>query len=410
MRVGAADDLELVSWLCERIWVLQGNFTPEDGYAAARISIAEMLKTGTTCFLESMFANRYGFDGLARAVEESGIRGCLGKIVMDIGQYAKDPAWAMHPGLIEDRETSLLGCVDMHEKWDGKADGRIKVWFGARTPGGYADSFSFKQYMLTSSSVSTDLYKEMTSISKEKNIPITMHCAEVKADRDFFASLNPPTTPMGYCSDVGLLGPSTVLVHMVHLDDSDIKALAKTGTHVAHCPTSNAKLASGVARVPDLLKAGVNVGLGTDGAPCNNTNDLLQEMKLAGIIHKAVSFDPTLVTAEQVLECATINGAKALGLDKDIGSLEVGKKADFIALDMRKVNLQPYYSPVSAVVYSATGGDVTLTVVNGKIVVEHGKLVTMDEEEVWQEAEKRGHEIVKRAGLTEKVKGSWPLV
>ena len=133
---GAADDLELVSWLCERIWVLQGNFTAEDGYAAARISIAEMLRTGTTCFLESMFADRYGFDGLAKAVEESGIRGCLGKIVMDIGTYAKDDKWAMHPGLVENREMSLLGALSMHEKWDGKADGRIRVWFGARTPGG----------------------------------------------------------------------------------------------------------------------------------------------------------------------------------------------------------------------------------------------------------------------------------
>lgn len=115
---------------------MQGNFTPDDGYAAARVSIAEMLKSGTTCFLESMFADRYGFDGLCRAVEESGIRGCLGKIVMDIGTYAKDPKWAMHPGLVEDRETSLLGTLKMWEKWDGKADGRIKVWFGARTPGG----------------------------------------------------------------------------------------------------------------------------------------------------------------------------------------------------------------------------------------------------------------------------------
>ena len=133
---GTADDLELVSWLCERIWPLQGNFTPEDGYAAARLSIAEMLKSGTTCFLESMFADRYGFDGLCKAVEESGIRGCLGKIVMDVGTYASDPKWAMHPGLVEDRETSLLGALDMHKKWNGKANDRIRVWFGARTPGG----------------------------------------------------------------------------------------------------------------------------------------------------------------------------------------------------------------------------------------------------------------------------------
>lgn len=214
---------------------------------------------------------------------------------------------------------------------------------------------------------------------------------------------------MSYCSSVGLLGPSTVLVHMVHLDDSDIVTLSETGTHVAHCPTSNAKLASGIARVPDMLNSGVNVGLGTDGAPCNNTNDLLQEMKLAGIIHKAQSMDPTIISAETVLEMATINGAKALGLDTSIGSLEVGKKADFIAIDMRKVHLQPYFSPVSAVVYSATGRDVELVVIDGFEVVKGGALQTMDEEQVWQEANKRSREISERAGLATRVKGHWPL-
>lgn len=247
----------------------------------------------------------------------------------------------------------------------------------------------------------------MTAIAKEKNIPITMHCAEVKADREFFESQN--HTPMSYCSSVGLLGPSTVLVHMVHLDDSDVAKLAETGTHVAHCPTSNAKLASGICRLPSLLNAGVNVGLGTDGAPCNNTNDLLQEMKLAAIIHKAASYNPTIVSAEQVLEMATINGAKALGLQDQIGSLDVGKKADFVVVDMRRVHLQPYFSPVSAVVYSVTGRDVECVVVDGKVVVQGGKLMTMDEEEVWREAERRSKEIVERAGLTEKVKGQWPL-
>jgi cytosine/adenosine deaminase-related metal-dependent hydrolase len=247
----------------------------------------------------------------------------------------------------------------------------------------------------------------MTALSKEKNIPITMHCAEVKADREFFASQD--HTPMSYCASVGLLGPSTVLVHMVHLDDSDIAKLAETGTHVAHCPTSNAKLASGICRLPELLSSGVNVGLGTDGAPCNNTNDLLQEMKLAAIIHKAKSYDPTMINAEQVLEMATVNGAKALGLQDSIGSLEVGKKADFVAIDMRRVHLQPYFSPVSAVVYSVTGKDVDMVVVDGKEVVVGGKLMTMDEEEVWKEAEKRAHEIVERAGLTQKVQGRWPL-
>ncbi|KAF1988568.1 atrazine chlorohydrolase/guanine deaminase [Aulographum hederae CBS 113979] len=388
---GAADDLSLISWLCSRIWVLQGHFTPEDGYAAARLSIAEMLLSGTTCFLESMFADRYGFDGLARAVEESGVRGCLGKIVMDKGKYASGEGWEMHEGLVEN-EKSLDGAVEMWEKWNGGAEGRIKVWFGARTPGG----------------VSEELYRKMSSISKEKGIPITMHCAEVSADRDFFASQS--HTPMSYCDSVGLLGPSTVLVHMVHLDDSDIATLAKTNTHIAHCPTSNAKLASGICRVPDLQKAGVNIGLGTDGAPCNNTCDLLQEMKLAAIIHKAVNFNPTSVPAEDVLEMATINGAKALGLQDSIGSLEVGKKADFVAIDTRRVRMQPWFSPVSAVVYAATGADVDMVVVDGKVLVENGKLTTMDENEVMEEAKRRSKEVVERSGLTQAVQGKWPLL
>ncbi|KAK5138236.1 hypothetical protein LTR08_003297 [Meristemomyces frigidus] len=389
---GTADDLELVSWLCERIWPLQGNFTAEDGYAAARLSIAEMLLSGTTCFLESMFADRYGFEGLCRAVDESGARGCLGKIVMDGGTYGGDEKWAMHSGLIEDRETSLMGAVRMHEKWDGKADGRIKVWFGARTPGGVSES----------------LYKEMAHLSRTKNIPITMHCAEAPADTVFFASKD--HTAMSYCSSVNLLGPQTVLVHMVHLTAPDISALAETGTHVVHCPTSNSKLASGISPTPALLAAGVNVSLGTDGAPCNNTCDLLQEMKLAGILHKVSTMDPTSVPAEMVLELATINGAKALGLEGSIGSLEVGKKADFAVIDMRAVHLQPWHSAVSAVVYTATGRDVEMVIVDGKEVVKGGKLVTMDEEAVWKEAARRSKEVVERAGLTGKVGARWPVV
>lgn len=247
----------------------------------------------------------------------------------------------------------------------------------------------------------------MTSISRQKGIPITMHCAEVAADRAFFASQS--HTPMSYCQSVGLLGPSTVLVHMVHLEDSDIDLLAQTKTHVVHCPTSNAKLASGICRVPDLLKARVNVGIGTDGAPCNNTCDLLQEMKLAAVIHKAKSGDPTVVPAEAVLEMATINGAKALGLEQSIGSLEVGKKADFVVIDMRKVHLQPFFSPVSAIVYTATGRDVEMVVVDGKVVVADGSLTTMDEEEIWKDAQARAKDIVERAGLCEKVKPKWPV-
>ena len=262
--------------------------------------------------------------------------------------------------------------------------------------------------MLTDESVTEELYLEMSAISKAKGIPITMHCAEVKADRAFHESVS--HTPTSYCEDVGLLGPQTVLVHMVHLDDSDIKKLAETGTHVAHCPTSNCKLASGICRVRDMQKAGVNIGLGTDGAPCNNSNDMFQEMKLASILHKAVSFDPKAVPAEDVLEMATINGARALGLESSIGSLEIGKKADFVAINTESVRMKPWYSPVSAVVYSATGSDVDTVVVDGQIIVQHGTLLTMNEDEICKRADQLGHEVVKRAGKTEDVWGKWPLV
>ena len=257
------------------------------------------------------------------------------------------------------------------------------------------------------SSVSDALYKEMTAISREKGIPVTMHCAEVKADRDFFASV--AHTPMSYCDTVGLLSPSTVLVHMVHLDDSDIQRLGASGTHVAHCPTSNAKLASGICRVPDLQQAGVNIGLGTDGAPCNNTCDLLQEMKLAAIIHKSLSYDPTAVPAESVLEMATLNGAKALGLADRIGSLEVGKQADFVAIDARGIHSQPWFNAASAVVYTATGRDVDVVVVAGKMLVERGELLTMDEKTIVDEAKQHSREVVERAGLTAQMKGRWPV-
>lgn len=256
--------------------------------------------------------------------------------------------------------------------------------------------------------VSDDTYKEMSAVSREKSIPITMHCAEVKADRQFHESTG--HTPTSYCEEMGMLGPQTVLIHMVHLDDTDIQKLAETGTHVAHCPTSNCKLASGFCKVPALQKAGVNVGLGTDGAPCNNTHDMFQEMKLAGILHKVVNADAKAVPAETVLEMATINGANALGLDHSIGSLEVGKKADFVAVDTRTVKMKPCFSPVATIVYSTTGSDVDMVVVDGKVLVEGGRVLTMDEEAIWKEGELRAHQVAERAGKVKDIQSLWPLV
>src|SRR5437660_4860998 len=313
---GCADDMALIQWLCERVWVLQGNFTTDDGYVSARLCIAEMLKSGTTTFLESMLAHRYGFDGIARAVDESGIRACLAGIVMDIGTYATQ-ANAMHPGLIESRETSLFGVLDMHSKWEGAANERIHVWFGPRTPGG----------------VTSELYREVSDYAHQRDMGITMHLAEVEADK-IYLNEKFGLSPVYYAESVGLLGPRTVLVHMVWLNQNDIAKLADIGTHVSHNPSSNSKLASGVCKVPQMLASGVNVALGCDGGPSNNDYDMIREMKLAAIIHKAVTHDPLIVPAENVLEMATINGARAHGLEHEIGSLVVSKKEFIVVIDL----------------------------------------------------------------------------
>jgi cytosine/adenosine deaminase-related metal-dependent hydrolase len=337
-----------------------------------------------------MLAHRYGFDGIARAVGESGIRACLAGIVMDVGTYATQQN-SMHPGMIESRETSLLGVLAMHEKWQGAFDDRLHVWFGPRTPGG----------------VTSDLYREMSEFARQRDMGITMHLAEVEADKIFLREKY-GLSPVYYAESVGLLGPKTVLVHMVWLTQDDIEKLAATRTSVSHNPSSNSKLASGVCKVPQMLASGVNVALGCDGGPSNNDYDMIREMKLAAIIHKAVSNDPLIVPAESVLEMATINGARALGLEHEIGSLEVGKKADLVVLDFNRLHTTPSLNHVSSLVYAATGGEVDTVLVDGRVVVRQGQLLTMDEDEVMRQAHEHATQVYARAGIENKSR--WPLL
>lgn len=386
---GCADDRALVEWLCDRVWVLQGHFSEDDGRVSAQLCIAEMLRSGTTTFLESMLAHRYGFDGIAEVVRDSGARGTLAKIVMDTPRYA-DAALPMHPGMIEDRETGLGGTLEMHRRWHGAADGRIRVWFGPRTPG----------------AATPELYREIARLAAERGLGITMHLAEVRQDREFLQRTY-GRLPVEFAEDVGFVGPHVVLVHMIWIGDGEIRTLARTGTHVSHNPSSNTKLASGICPVPALLRAGVNVALGCDGGPSNNAYDLVREMKLAACLHKGVSGDPLVVPAETALEMATLGGARAMGLAEEIGSLEQGKKADVTIFDMRRLHLTPSPNPVSTLVYAAGGADVSDVMVNGRWVVRGGTLLTMDEEAIIRGA--RGHAIalIERAGVD--VAPRWPV-
>ncbi|MCS6908664.1 MAG: amidohydrolase [Anaerolineales bacterium] len=387
---GCADDLGLLDWLGKRVWVLQGNYTAEDGRASAALCILEMIKSGTTAFIEVNLAERYGFDGVAEVVIQSGIRGAIGKIVMDMPSYAKQQG-LMHPGMVEDGETSLRNTLLMHEKWDGAGNGRLRVWFGPRTPGG----------------VTPELYREVARLAKERNIGITMHLSEVREDHDYAHELG-YRTPVEFALDMGLLGKNTVLAHCVWTDEQDWKILAETGTHVSHNPASNAKTATGIAPVKGMLEHGVNVSLGCDGGPSNNAYDMIRDMRLTSYLANLRESDPTVVPAETVLEMATINGAKALGMADQLGSIEAGKLADFIIVNMDAPHLTPSWDPVSTLVYAAHGSDVDTVVIDGKIVMEHRQVKTLDEEAIVNEARWRAREVALRAGLS--LGPRWPTI
>lgn len=385
---GCADDLELIDWLGKRVWVLQGNYDEADGRASAELCILEMLKSGTTAFLECMLAGRYGLDGIAEAVLASGIRGVLSKIVMDTATYASKDDW-MHPGMREDRATTVRDTLQAFERWNG-AEGRLQIWFGPRTPGG----------------VTPELYKEISRLAQERGMGITVHLAEVKADREYILKTY-GLRPVEFAREVGLYGPRAVLAHVIWVDDEEIRMLAESGTHVTHNPSSNSKLASGFARIAEMLQAGVNVSIGCDGGPSNNTYDLLRELKWVCYLQKARLLDPQVVPAEAAIEMATIHGAKALGWEHEIGSLEVGKKADFIVIDTRKPHLTPSPNPVSTVVHCATGADVREVVIDGKVVVRDGRALTLDEEKVVRTARERAEALFRRAGV--KAGPRWPV-
>jgi len=386
---GCADDLSLLDWLGKRVWVLQGNYTEEDGRASAALCILEMIKSGTTAFIEINLAERYGFDGVAEVVVQSGIRAAIGKIVMDLPSYARKQGF-MHAGMVEDGETSIRNTLKAFDRWNGMADGRLQVWFGPRTPGG----------------VTPALYDRISQLARERGMGITIHLAEVKEDLDY-AREQGFRSPVEFALAHGLLGEKTVLAHGVWTDEQDWDILARTGTHVSHNPASNAKTAAGIAPVNGMLAAGVNVTIGCDGGPSNNTYDMVRDLRFVSYLASLRENDPTVVPAETVLEMATINGAKALGMADQLGSIEPGKLADFIIINTNAPHLVPIWDPVSTVAYAAHGSDVETVVINGQIVMDRRKMLTLDEAAIQLEAMERAPQVAARAGL--RLRPRWPV-
>lgn len=387
---GCADDTSLIDWLQKFVWPLQGNFEAEDGRVSAELCMLEMIKSGTTTFLESLLHSRYGFDGIAKSVEGSGMRGILSKTVMGLPGYGTEQS-IMHPGMVEDAETCLREVEDNFERWNGAANGRIQVWYGARSLGG----------------CTRELYERIASGARRLSTGVTIHLSEVQEDVHY-AQKEFGKTPAEFMDQVGLVGPNVVFAHGVWLTEMEWGILASKCASVAHCPSSNSKLASGIAKVPEMMRAGVNVSLGCDGGPSNNCYDMIREMKMATLLQKARVFDPQVVNAETAIEMATINGARALGLQKEIGSIEVGKKADVILVGLKKPHLIPAFNPVSNLVYAAGGSDVDTVIIDGKIVMQDRVVKTLDESGIMREASERGKKLLERAGTG--VASKWPVI
>ena len=387
---GCADDVALVDWLKRYVWVLQGNFTKEDGKISAELCIAEMIRTGTTSFIDCMIHTRYGFDGIAQVVENTGMRGALSKIIMDSTGYADSPD-IMYPGMVEDADACLDETDRMHKRWHGKADGRIQVWYGLRSLGG----------------VTPELFQKVAELTRSKGTRMTMHLGEVVDDVRFVKE-NYDTNLTGFAQQNNLLGPEMVFAHGIHFEESELKILADTKTNISHCPASNTKLASGFAKIPQMLNLGVPVSLGCDGGPSNNTYDMVREMRLAALIHKPVVKDPLVVSAEDVIEMATLGGAVAMGIDDKVGSLEVGKLADIILIDMRTLGLTPAVNPVSNLVYSGNGLNVDTVMVNGKILMKDKQLLTLDRDKVIDNARTHIVDLLERADVD--IRPKWPVL
>lgn len=419
---GLGEDLALHDWASCAIWPLEVAYDGDDGYVAARLTMTEMLKSGTTCFLEPMLPASAGFDNICRAVEETGIRACLVRRPISgpskkqpianyepQGKLVKGPKSDPGAGIADARDKqadqmSIESVVTAHNRHHGTCNDRLHVWFATETPRG-ADEAGFAA---------------IGKASLDHNIRLTMHLSEAAKDFEMIRE-SYHATPGEFCRNVHAAGPHVVLGHMVHLDPAvDFEILGKSGTHIAHNPSSNAKLADGIAPIPELLASGVNVCIGSDGGPCNNAHDLFRDMHLAGIIHKGRLQDASVLPSEQVIEMATINGARALGLEKELGSLEVGKKADFVVVNTGGLHAAPFdeaavgeggMHPATIVVHSCTGQDVDMVVLDGREVVRGGNLVEIDEDKVKSDARVAIASLRKRTGvMAQPAKMNWNYV
>ena len=350
---GLADDLPLNVWLKEYIFPAEGRWVdPEFVYWGALLACIEMIRSGTTTVADGYFFE----EQVGRAVQQSGLRAVLGQGILDFPTPdSPSPTDSLKRGEAFLKQTA--GSSRIHPAL-------------------------FPHSLYT---CSPNLLKRCKNLAELYGVPMIIHLAETKRElQEIYNQYN--QSPVNHMEDLGLLSPSLIACHCVWLTETEMDLLARRGVKVVHNPESNMKLASGVAPVPELLARGIPVGLGTDGCASNNNLDIFQEMDTAAKLHKVHRMDPTVMPSHVVLHMATLGGARVLGLDKEIGSIEVGKKADLIILDFNRTHLQPIYNFASHLVYSATGADVRDVIIDGRLIMQNRELLTVDEEKILYEA------------------------
>lgn len=372
---GTADDMELLDWLKKRIWPLEGAHDEESIYYSAKLGISELIKCGTTCIAD-METVHYT-DNAIEAIYESGIRALTGKVMMDYGSDVPKT-------LMENKDSSISESVGLLKKWHGIDNGRIEYAFTPRFVVSCTD----------------ELLREVASLSLKYDVKVHTHASENRGEIAFVEK-DRGMRNVSYLKKVGLLNKNLILVHCIWLNDEEISEIKESNTKIVHCPSSNLKLASGVAKIPELLNLGIDVGLAADGAPCNNNLDIFTEMRLSSLIQK-VRLGPTSMDCRKVLYMATVGGAKVLGKEKEIGSIEEGKKADIILLDLNKIHNCPlYYADIeSTIAFSAKSEDVSTVIVDGKILMENRKLLTLNEEEIMKKCETSIERLCRKINIT----------
>ena len=363
-----ADDLELMDWLRREVWPYEAALGPEELRAATRLAALELMLGGTTTILD--MGTTHHHDAVLEALAESGLRAWSGKCMMD--RDAGEP-----PALLEKGDASLRAACDLADRWDGEADGRIHYAFAPR--------FAL--------SCSDGLLRETVAEAARRGAIIHTHASENPTEGALVRELTGGKDAVEHLASLGVEGPRAVLAHCVHITDREVADMAAAGTRAVHCPSSNLKLASGVARVPETMAAGVHWSLGADGAPCNNRLDALTEARLAALIHKP-RVGPTSMSANTVLRLATRAGAEAVGAEAEIGSVTVGLKADIQVVSLNTPHATPNGPPAATLIYSARSSDTRHVLIDGQVVVEDGECRTMDEEEVRNAGVRWGRSLI----------------